>query len=210
MVAIVNYGVGNVQAFSNLLKELGVQFIVASRKQDLESADRIILPGVGAFDWAMNKLNNSGMREVLDDLVLTEGRPVLGVCVGMQMMANRSDEGSLCGLGWIDGEVKKISQPNNSSEISLPHMGWNEVIACREHPILGGELAPRFYFLHSYIMHPRNADYVVAKTEYFVEFTSVVARSNIIGIQCHPEKSHGWGKRFIERFSKADLCCDQE
>jgi glutamine amidotransferase len=127
VISIVDYGVGNIQAIANIYKRLNIPVRIAGTAEELAGAERMILPGVGAFDWAMARLNNSGMRAGLDDLVLSKGRPVLGICVGMQMMAKRSDEGTLEGLGWIDGEVKKFEWAAPSQRAYLPHMGWNDV-----------------------------------------------------------------------------------
>ena len=165
MITIVDYGLGNIQAFANIYKSLGVNYTIARDVDELSRASRLILPGVGAFDWAMQRLESSGLRPVLDDLVLNRHLPVLGICVGMQMMANISDEGCLSGLGWIPGQVKRFDESLLSSKISLPHMGWNNVTS-QNHPLFSGIADPRFYFLHSYCFQADSEEHVLARSEY--------------------------------------------
>ncbi len=200
MIAIVDYGVGNVRAFLNIFKEIHVGAFLAQNKQDLQKASKIILPGVGAFDWAMEKLDKSGMRDTLDDLVLDRKIPVVGVCVGMQMMANSSAEGKKPGLGWIPGTVEKFSNLDNSHP--LPHMGWNTIQAQKKDDILRDIKNPQFYFLHSYYFSPADTDHILGKTYYDGAFPSIVNKEKIYGIQCHPEKSHHWGISLLKNFSK--------
>jgi imidazole glycerol-phosphate synthase subunit HisH len=201
MIAIVDYGLGNVHAFTNIYKRLNIAVKVAQRPEDLDDADKIILPGVGSFDWAMTRLEVSGMREKLDNLVVSQLRPVLGVCVGMQMLAKRSDEGDLLGLGWIDAEVKRFSSTHFLSKTHLPHMGWNDVT-----PVQGGIFAgiesPLFYFLHSYYFEPGNQDQVIGITDYNGLFASAVSNGNIYGVQFHPEKSHQCGVQLLKNFAE--------
>ena len=150
MITLVNYGLGNIQAFINIYKKLDIAVTVAQTASDLLQSKKIILPGVGAFDWAMARLNESGMRQTLDELVLVKKIPILGVCVGMQIMAQKSDEGSLEGLGWIEADVKRFSQPSSGGKIYLPHMGWNDVIPQNNKNLFKDMFNPQFYFLHSY------------------------------------------------------------
>jgi glutamine amidotransferase len=201
MIAIVDYGLGNVQAFANIYKRLNISVQVARVAADLDGADKVILPGVGAFDWAMSRLEASGMRPVLDCLVLKQGRPVLGVCVGMQMMARRSDEGVLPGLGWFDAEVKRFDETNFGSKTHLPHMGWNDVVPVADSLFVGME-SPRFYFLHSYYFEVGDPAQTIATTDYNVAFTSAVSNGNIFGVQFHPEKSHHWGVQLLKNFAE--------
>jgi len=202
MIAIVNYGLGNIQAFANIYKRSNIPVRIASSHEELVTADRIILPGVGAFDWAMTKLNESGMRDVLDELVIGKKRPVLGICVGMQMMAKRSDEGKLAGLGWIDAEVRKFDLSNMTQKTRLPHMGWNDVAPCKKNGLFEGlESGARFYFLHSYYFLPQNQDNVLAVTNYNGPYASAVHDGNVFGVQFHPEKSHQWGIRLLKNFA---------
>ena len=198
MIAIIDYGLGNVKAFANVYKKLNVPARIANKVEDLDNITKIILPGVGAFDFAMQMLESSGMRKCLNYMVLNDSVPVLGVCVGMQMLANSSDEGHLPGLGWINGEVKKFDQ----NSCSVPHMGWNTI-----KPVVftglfyGLDENSRFYFLHSYYFRCSSDENIIASTEYYGEFTSAVASGNVYGVQFHPEKSHEWGIRLLENFA---------
>ena len=204
MITIVNYGVGNVQAIANIYKRLNIAARIASSAQELAEAEKIILPGVGAFDWAMQRLNDSGMRKELDTAVLDRRRPALGICVGMQMMAKRSDEGRLQGLGWIDAEVRKFDERSFQQRTRLPHMGWNDVKPSHNDGLFRGlETGARFYFLHSYYFAPNRQDDVLAITDYNGPYASGVRSENIFGVQFHPEKSHQWGIQLLRNF--ADL-----
>jgi len=202
MITIVDYGLGNIQAFMHIYKRLNIPCIRATTAMELELAEKIILPGVGAFDWAIQLLQKSGMRETLDRLVLEKKVPVLGVCVGMQMMARRSEEGVEEGLGWISGEVKRFDDAIFTTRTHLPHMGWNDV-AFEKHPLFKDLIAPRFYFLHSYYFSPDNQNAVLGRADYGGIFASVVNNNHIYGVQFHPEKSHHWGVQLLKNF--ADL-----
>jgi glutamine amidotransferase len=203
MITIVNYGLGNIQAFVNIYKRLNIPVRIATSADDLAYADKIILPGVGAFDWAMTRLNESGIKQRLEELVLDKGCPVLGICVGMQMMARCSDEGSLDGLGWIDAEVKKFDDTSFSQKTHLPHMGWNDVIPRNTECLFRGlEEDARFYFLHSYYFVPCQENDVLAVTDYNGFYASSVRSGNVYGVQFHPEKSHQWGIRLLKNFAE--------
>lgn len=203
MIGIVDYGLGNVLAFANIFKRLGIPVTLARTADELARATHIVLPGVGAFDWAMERLETSGMRSALDRLVLEEKRPVLGVCVGMQMMATRSDEGSARGLGWFDAEVRRFDEARIQSRTHLPHMGWNDVQPRAGEPIFQGLHAgeARFYFLHSYYFASCDPQDTIATTDYGDRFACAVRLGNIHGVQFHPEKSHGWGIQLLRNFS---------
>ena len=202
MIGIVDYGLGNIQAFLNIYKKLNVEARIVSNTNDLKSADRFVLPGVGAFDWAMAKFNESGMKEGLTTLVMKEGLPILGVCVGMQMMSRRSDEGVLNGLGWVDAEVKSIKNRNSMQKIDVPHMGWNNISVEKQHKIFNDiKDDARFYFLHSYYFHENIEGLVLASTVYGNSFTSCMNSDSIFGVQFHPEKSHKWGVQLLKNFS---------
>ena len=150
MIGIVNYGLGNIHAFANIYKRLNIQAEIASTPKELRRAEKIILLGVGEFDWAMTRLNESGLRDALEEMVVGDGKPVLGICVGMQMMANKSDEGVLDGLGWIAADVKKFDHERFTQKTHLPHMGWNDVLPQGGHDLFRNlESEARFYFLHS-------------------------------------------------------------
>ena len=202
MIGVIDYGLGNVQAFLDIYKRLNIPAIAVKKSADLMACDKFILPGVGAFDWAMESLENSGMRSALEKLILQDKRPVLGVCVGMQMLANRSDEGVLNGLGWIPGDIKKFDEAHFDRLPHLPHMGWNDVKVTHENALLAGITDPQFYFLHSYYFLPKDAGNAIGTTEYGGSFASVVSKDNIYGTQFHPEKSHHWGMSLLKNFAK--------
>lgn len=205
MISIVDYGLGNILAFVNIYKRLNLQVSVASTPEQLMKAEKIILPGVGSFDWAMARLNNSGLRKSLDSLVLDRKVPVIGICVGMQMMANRSDEGEMEGLGWINAEVRRFDEARFTHTTHLPHMGWNDVTPVKKEPLFSNlERDARFYFLHSYYFAHKEEAQVLAQTDYCGRFTSCAHRENIYGVQFHPEKSHHWGVQLLKNF--AELC----
>lgn len=202
MIGIVDYGVGNIKAFANIYKNFDMPFQIVKCKNDFEGVDKLILPGVGAFDHAMESLNNSGMREKLDELVLEKKLPIIGICVGMQMLAENSEEGVLKGLGWINGIVKKFDRTKIKSN-PLPHMGWNSLNIKNNKSILKNfEENPRFYFLHSYYFECSNKNDVLATAIYGEEFECVVNHENIYGIQCHPEKSHHNGMKLLKNFGE--------
>ena len=203
MITIIDYGVGNVFAFQNVFNRLNIPSKIAKSVDDLISVSKLILPGVGHFDYAMSQLNKSGMRDRLDELVLIEKIPVIGICVGMQMMAHKSDEGTLDGLCWIDGCVKKFDEATINHHTKLPHMGWNDVIPIKNHPLYKGlEQEAIFYFLHSFYFKCSNQKNSISKTDYGINFSSSVQHDNIYGIQFHPEKSHSYGERLLENFAK--------
>ncbi len=198
---MVNYGLGNIRAFAHIYERLNMPVVVATTAEQLTDAEKIILPGVGAFDWAMTRLNDSGLRDTLDGLVLRQQVPVLGVCVGMQMMAHRSEEGELPGLGWIDAEVVRFD-PAQIGQAPLPHMGWNDVRPAATDSLFRGIEAPRYYFLHSYCIAPRQSTEVLATARYGSDFTAAVRSGNVYGTQFHPEKSHQWGIDLLRNFAE--------
>jgi imidazole glycerol-phosphate synthase subunit HisH len=199
---VLDYGLGNVAAFVNIYKRLNLAVEIATTAAQLAAVEKIILPGVGAFDWAMTRLNESGMRDSLDHLVMSKKVPVLGVCVGMQMMANQSDEGKLPGLGWVDGTVKRFDADGFKQQTHLPHMGWNDVSPLDETCLFKNIQNPRFYFLHSYYFAAARQEDVLGMTNYNGDFTSVVKHANVFGTQFHPEKSHQWGIALLKNFAE--------
>ncbi len=201
MIGIIDYGMGNIKAFSNIYKSLNVPHKVVKVEEHLEDVEKIILPGVGAFDHAMRQLNRSGFLDALNDLVLNQKKPVLGVCVGMQMMANCSEEGILKGLGWVDATVNKFNKEELNNK-PLPHMGWNSVDCTIDNQLFKNiGVNSRFYFLHSYYFNPENKENSIALAGYGKKFTCAVNRGNIFGVQFHPEKSHHNGVQLLKNFS---------
>ena len=203
MITIVDYGLGNVRAFLNVYHRLNIPARAVSGASDLQGSTKVILPGVGAFDHAMERLASSGMRETLEDLALGARVPVLGVCVGMQMLARSSDEGTLAGLGWIEGRVRRFGAEGAFGGLPLPHMGWNDVQPVGGSPLFARlEADARFYFLHSYYMACDRARDVAAVSSYGIDFCCAVHAGNIYGVQFHPEKSHHDGTRLLRNFAE--------
>jgi glutamine amidotransferase len=203
MITLIDYGVGNIFAFQNVYKRLDISTKIAKSSKDLIGAEKLILPGVGSFDYAMEQLNTSGMREKLDELVLEKKVPVIGICVGMQMMGNRSDEGQFEGLKWIDSEILKFDESLIQQRTKLPHMGWNDVAPIRNHPLfIGLEKDAIFYFLHSFYFKCNNPNDSIAVSDYGLSFSSAINKDNIYGIQFHPEKSHQYGEILLHNFAK--------
>ena len=203
MIHIVDYGLGNVRAIMNVYYRLGIPACLASEVRHLDNADHIILPGVGSFDHAMGLLDRSGLLPTIERLVIGNKVPLLGICVGMQMLARASDEGRVAGLGWIPGNVKAFESHPQASVMPLPHMGWNDVTVQRHSPIMNNlEMNSRFYFLHSYYFECENSQNCVAVADYGTQFSCVVMSGNIYGAQFHPEKSHGWGTQLLKNFAE--------
>jgi glutamine amidotransferase len=204
MIRIVDYGVGNIQAFMTMFKRLGIFAERAFVPSDLVHATHLILPGVGHFDHAMQRLNDSGMRPALEAMVQGNGIPVLGICVGMQMLAEGSDEGSLPGLNWVPGRVRAFDNHPNAANMPMPHMGWNDVQALSGTPLFAKGLddAAQFYFLHSFYFDAQVKADVAATAHYGMDFDAVVSRGHIHGVQFHPEKSHHWGAQILKNFAE--------
>lgn len=202
MIAIVNYGSGNIEAIGNIYKRLNIPFRIASTPADLASAEKVVLPGVGAFDQAMNELDKSGMRRALDTLVLEDRKPILGICVGMQLLAQSSEEGNAQGLGWIDGAVHRFDHASFRQTTHLPHMGWNTVEPRPNAALFEDvDLTTGYYFLHSYYFTCSRAADVLGTTDYGLPFASAVQRDNVYGVQFHPEKSHRAGIQLLRNFA---------
>ena len=203
MITIIDYGLGNIQAFVNVYRRLNIPVSVARTASDLEGATRLILPGVGAFDHAMERLDASGMRSTLERMVQEQEVPVLGICVGMQILASASDEGSLPGLGWVTGRVKGFSSIPELARLPLPHMGWNDVQSLNGSPLFKGlEKNARFYFLHSFYFDCERGSGGIASASYGQDFICAVAEGNVFGVQFHPEKSHHFGTTLLKNFAE--------
>jgi glutamine amidotransferase len=202
VITILDYGLGNVLAFVNVYKRLNIPVNVAKSKNDLLKATKIILPGVGSFDSAMQQLEQSDMLPSIEKLVLDQGVPFLGICVGMQLLARSSDEGKLSGLGWVDANVRKFDKTLMPEGTCLPHMGWNDVEPLGDTILFKGlENDARFYFLHSYYLECNEKTNIMAKTDYGGLFSCAVLKDNIYGVQFHPEKSHHYGSQLLKNFS---------
>lgn len=203
MIAIINYGSGNIAAIANIYKQLKIPHVVTSDLAELAKADRYILPGVGAFDATMRYLNDSGMVATLNEQVLVLNKKVLGICVGMQVLADSSDEGELAGLGWIRGRVRQIDAGLIPTNPKLPHMGWNSVAPKRGAPLFAGvDMQQGFYFLHSYYFDAADAAHITATVQYGKELPCAVAHGNVFGMQFHPEKSHANGVAVFRNFAE--------
>ncbi len=199
MIGIIDYGLGNIKAFANLYKRLNIPHLVVDAPGKLEKASKIILPGVGTFDYAINLLNRSGMRDMLEEMVKGKSVPVLGVCVGMQIMAESSEEGKSEGLGWIPGAVLRFPEHVKP----LPHMGWNQIEIQHDDPIFVGlDPKARFYFLHSFYFEC-DEPFCLAVTDYRMRFVCVARHRNVYGIQFHPEKSHAAGISILKNFANS-------
>lgn len=199
-ITVVDYGVGNLGAIPNMLKRLGATARITNMASEIEHAQKLILPGVGAFDTAMSNLRSLDLIETLGR-VRHRGVPILGLCLGMQLLARSSEEGALAGFGWIPAEVVRFRLDESDRSLHVPMMGWNYVRVIRPHGLVANlDQDPRFYFAHSYHLVCDDTEDVVALTTYGYEFPSVVQRDNVMGAQFHPEKSHRFGMRIFENF----------
>jgi glutamine amidotransferase len=201
VVVVIDYGMGNVGSILNMLKKIGAKVRLSAHPDDLRQAERMILPGVGAFDAGMRNLRERGYFEVLNQLILEERKPILGVCLGMQLFTRRSEEGRDPGLGWLDAETIRFQFQPGETRLKIPHMGWAPVDVQRPSPLFPGtEAERRFYFVHSFHVVCREPADVLTTTRHGVEFTSAVCRGNILGTQFHPEKSHRFGIELFRNF----------
>lgn len=200
---IIDYGMGNINSIRNMLRYLGYSAEVSCDTEKILSADKLILPGVGNFGKAMENIYKRNLKPILDEVVLNNNVPILGICLGMQLMLSWSEEGNCAGLGWIDGHVNKFHFDDSSFKI--PHMGW-DFIKKQHESVLLKELSDesRFYFVHSYHVVCDNKSESIAVTDYGGEFTSIIERHNIFGVQFHPEKSHKFGMKLFENFMRIE------
>jgi len=198
-IIIINLDMGNVGSIKNMCKKAGIKTKISADETKIKNAKKIILPGVGAFDNAMNKIDELNLRELLDQKVLDEKIPVLGVCLGMQLLMNESEEGMKNGLGWIKGKTIKFEL----EKLKIPHMGWNDVNIIKKHSITNKmPFDCRFYFVHSYYVKCEDKNDILMETNYGIDFTSAVQKNNIIGVQFHPEKSHKFGLQIYKNFGE--------
>lgn len=201
-VAVIDYGAGNVGSVLNMLKKVSVPAVRAQTAEDVAAAQRLILPGVGAFDYCMENFERSPLFAAVKDAAAMQ-KPLLGICVGFQMLFTRSEEGKRPGLGWIEGEVVRFDASRMNARQKIPHMGWSDVIAEKPAPLFAGMKTPRFYFVHSFHPVPKNPADSIATAEYGYRFCCGVRKGNIMGVQFHPEKSHRFGMQLFRNFSMA-------
>jgi len=205
MIAIVNYGLGNIGSIQNMLKKVGYSdCILASTREELERADKIILPGVGAFDAGMQKIEQSGLLDTLNKIALVDKKPLLGICLGMQLLTKGSEEGKLPGLGWIDAFTNRFQFNNEKAGLKVPHMGWNEITISKQHALVADiPLPARFYFVHSYYVKCTHQEDELMSCHYGIDFSCAVQHENIMGVQFHAEKSHKFGMQLLKNFASA-------
>ena len=202
-IVIVDYGVGNLGSIVNMLKKIGFKASVASDAEMLQDAEKLILPGVGAFDAGMRKLRETGLIPTINELVLDKKIPTLGLCMGMQLMTQKSTEGVEVGLGWFNAETIRFHFPPEQGHLKIPHMGWNTISPRRDHPLFTNfEDEERYYFVHSYHVICHDENLTLAETEHGYSFPSIIQKENIIGAQFHPEKSHKFGMKLLKNFAE--------
>jgi imidazole glycerol-phosphate synthase subunit HisH len=200
MITIIDYKTGNLGSIQNILKRIGEDSVITSDKGEIARATKLILPGVGAFDTGMSNLTDLDLIDVLNEKVKVEKIPVLGICLGMQLLSGGSEEGSLPGLGWIDAESIRF-RFENSQEYKIPHMGWNFIKQYKTSKLFENMFTdPRFYFVHSFFLRVHDTKDILTSTTYEIEFTSAIERGNILGVQFHPEKSHKFGMKLLKNF----------
>ena len=207
MIGILDYGAGNVQAIARIYNNLKIPNKLIKSIGDFEGVEKLILPGVGSFDAVLSKLNESGLKERLSELVLVEKTPVFGICVGLQVMGYKSDEGKLPGLGWIAGKVSRFDETKIKFKPKLPHMGWNTINDVQNHKLFEGiDHDFGFYFVHSFYFENKKEHNILTTSNYGGEFTSSIYANHIFGTQFHPEKSHGNGVQLFKNFAELELC----
>lgn len=199
MITIIDYGMGNLGSIRNMIKKIGGESIITNDINEIKKAEKLILPGVGRFDAGMNNLKEMNLIELLNDKVLKEKTPILGICLGMQLLTNYSEEGNVGGLGWIDAKTIKFNSEDKNFKI--PHMGWNEIKVINESPIVRElENESRFYFVHSYYVKCNNEKNRIAIADYGNDFDCIIQNGTILGTQFHPEKSHKFGMKLMKNF----------
>jgi len=206
MIVIIDYQMGNIGSILNMLKKIGAAGTISSDPAVIGQADRLILPGVGAFDQGMANLERMGLIPVLNEKVMVGRTPVLGICLGMQLMTKSSEEGKKAGLGWVNARTVRFKH-DPALNLKVPHMGWNAIVPKKESPLLADMYAePRFYFVHSYHAVCGDPADVLTSTFHGYEFTSAFQHGSVIGVQFHPEKSHKFGMRLLKNFAEAASC----
>jgi glutamine amidotransferase len=203
MIVIIDYGLGNLGSIHNMFKKLGVDALISAEHEVIKSADKLILPGVGSFDAGMKNLEEYRLVPVLNDRVLQNEAQILGICLGMQLLGNRSEEGTKPGFGWIDAQTVRFKFDSDQKKMKIPHMGWNTVDLYQPDSLFDGlESDNRFYFVHSYHVVCTHSSNVLAQTSYGINFTSALVKNNIMGVQFHPEKSHKFGMQLLKNFAE--------
>lgn len=203
MIKVLDFGVGNIQSVINAFEKLGVDSERALCAEDIAGASKLVIPGVGAFDYVIEALNHAGIKHALEDAAFVRKIPILGICVGMQIFAESSEEGNLPGLGWVPGHVKALSRSLNCKDLIMPHMGWNSMEITGKSKILSGiNENSKFYYLHSYYYECSDKTLVLSRAQYGEVFDCAIQKNNIYGIQCHPEKSHSVGAVFLKNFAE--------
>jgi len=205
MIGLINYGSGNIYAISNIYKSLNIPYIISDDTDELAKASKLVLPGVGAFDETMSLLGSKGLTDWLNEQVLEKSTPIIGVCVGMQIMTNGSEEGTLPGFGWVDAEVKKFDPSTLDKKPHLPHLGWNVAVPKDEghHLFADVDVERGFYYLHSYYCKCNDESDILSTTEYGISYTSAFQHGNVYGVQFHPEKSHHNGTAILKNFANS-------
>lgn len=206
MIVIIDYRMGNIGSILNMLKKIGASGTISSDPGEIRKADRLILPGVGAFDQGMANLERMGLIPVLNERVIEHRTPILGICLGMQLMTKSSEEGKAAGLGWVDARTVRFKH-DPSLNLKVPHMGWNAIVPKKDSPLFAGmHEEPRFYFVHSFHAVCEDPGDVLTSTVHGYEFTSSFQHGNVVGVQFHPEKSHKFGMKLLKNFAEAALC----
>lgn len=202
-MTIIDYGIGNLTSIKNMLKRIGTESVISNKKEDIEHADKLILPGVGSFDYGVEQLHKSGLIESLNEQVLTRKIPILGICLGVQLLTEGSEEGKLKGLGWVKGKTVSFDKNKLSANQKIPHMGWTDVFGFEKSKLFTDmDDEARFYFVHSYHLIIHNENEVLVRAKYGYDFAAGIEKDNIIGVQFHPEKSHKFGMKILENFVK--------
>ena len=202
MIGIIDYGMGNIGSIKNMLKKIGAASFIVKDSSMLKDAQKYILPGVGAFDEGMKNLEKLGYIDSMRKIVLAKKVPILGICLGMQLLTMKSEEGQLAGLGFLNASTVRFNHNDISNKLKIPHMGWNTIDIIKDSAIFKDMPENyRFYFVHSYYVVCNNSEDIISRTNYGTHFVSAFQRDNIMGVQFHPEKSHKFGMKILENFA---------